>query len=123
MSGHCSPTTARRCSPPSDDSASRRFTAGFFAPKRSFSEREINYFLKVDFVGHVALVAALSEGGRQVIVGGARCIVSHPGRAEVAFAIDDPRQKLGISTHLISDLIRIARAAGVEAFVADSPGP
>ena len=95
----------------------------FFAPKRSFSEREINYFLNVDFVSHVALVAALSEGGRQIIVGGARYIVSHPGRAEVAFAIDDPRQKLGISTHLISDLIRIARAAGVDAFVADSPGP
>ena len=91
----------------------------FFAPKRSFSEREIDYFLNVDFVGHVALVAALSEGGRQIIVGGARYIVSHPGRAEVAFAIDDPHQKLGIATHLITHLIRIARAAGLEAFIAE----
>lgn len=91
----------------------------FFAPKRSFSEREIEFFLNVDFIGHVALVAVISEGGRQVIVGGARYIVSHPGRAEVAFAIDDPHQKLGIATHLIGHLIRIARTAGLEAFIAE----
>jgi GNAT superfamily N-acetyltransferase len=61
----------------------------------------------------------LSEGARQVIVGGARYIVSRPGCAEVAFAIDDPHQKLGIATHLISHLIKIARAAGLEEFVAE----
>ena len=91
----------------------------FFAPKRSFSEREIEFFLNVDFVNHVALAAVLSGGGRQVIVGGARYIVSHPGCAEIAFAIDDPHQKLGISTHLINHLIKIARAAGLEVFVAE----
>src|SRR5580704_14795610 len=69
----------------------------FFAPKRGFSEREIEFFLNVDFISHVALAAVLSEGGRQVIVGGARYIVSQPGCAEVAFAIDDPHQKLGIA--------------------------
>ena len=91
----------------------------FFAPKRSFSEREIEFFLNVDFTNHVALVAVLSESGQQMIVGGARYVVSHPGCAEVAFAIDDPHQKLGIATHLISHLIKIARAAGLEAFVAE----
>jgi RimJ/RimL family protein N-acetyltransferase len=91
----------------------------FFAPKRGFSEREIEFFLNVDFISHVALAAVLSEGGRQVIVGGARYIVSQPGCAEVAFAIDDPHQKLGIATYLISHLIEIARAAGLEEFVAE----
>ena len=91
----------------------------FFAPKRSFSEREIEFFLNVDFTSHVALVAVLSEGGRQVIVGGARYVVSQPGCAEVAFAIDDPHQKLGIATHLIRHLIEIARANGLEAFIAE----
>ena len=52
-------------------------------------------------------------------MGGARYIVSHPGCAEVAFAIDDPHQKLGIATHMITHLIGIARAAGLEAFVAE----
>ena len=91
----------------------------FFAPKRSFSEREIEFFLNVDFTSHVALVAVLSEGGRQVIVGGARYVVSQPGCAEVAFAIDDPHQKLGIATHLIRHLIEIARANRLEAFIAE----
>jgi len=91
----------------------------FFAPKRGFSEREIEYFLNVDFVGHVALAAVLTEGGREVIVGGARYIVTRPGSAEVAFAIDDPHQRLGIATHLIRHLIEIARAAGLKEFVAE----
>jgi RimJ/RimL family protein N-acetyltransferase len=91
----------------------------FFAPKRSFSEREIEFFLNVDFTSHVALVALLSEGGRQMIVGGARYVVFQPGRAEVAFAVDDSHQKLGIATHLITHLIEIARTAGLEEFVAE----
>jgi RimJ/RimL family protein N-acetyltransferase len=91
----------------------------FFAPKRSFSEREIEFFLNVDFHNHVALAAVLSEGGEQEIVGGARYIVSQPGCAEVAFAVDDPHQKRGIATHLIAHLIEIARASGLEEFVAE----
>ena len=91
----------------------------FFAPKRYFSEREIAFFLDVDFKTHVALAAVLSEGGRSLIVGGARYIVTEPGCAEVAFAVDDPHQKLGIASHLIAHLIAIGRAAGVERFVAE----
>ncbi len=91
----------------------------FFAPKRSFSEREIEFFLNVDFTSHVALAAVLSEGERQMIVGGARYVVSQPGRAEVAFAVDDSHQKLGIATHLITHLIEIARADRLEEFVAE----
>lgn len=91
----------------------------FFAPKRNFSEREIEFYLNVDFTNHVALVAVLSEGGRQIIVGGARYVVARPGTAEVAFAVDDPHQKLGIATHLISHLIGIARASGLKEFIAE----
>jgi GNAT superfamily N-acetyltransferase len=91
----------------------------FFAPKRSFSEREMEFFLNVDFNSHVALVALLSEGGRQVIVGGARYVVSQPGCAEVALVVDDLHQKLGIGTHLVAHLIKIARAAALEEFVAE----
>ena len=91
----------------------------FFAPKRNFSERDIDFFLNVDFKSHVALVAVLVENGQQVIVGGSRYVVCGPGRAEVAFAIDDPHQKRGIATCLISHLIKIARAAGLEELVAE----
>ncbi len=93
----------------SDESRYRRF----FAPKRTFSEREIAYYLNVDFVSHVALVAVLEDGGRPVIVGGARYIVSEPGRAEVAFAVDDAYQGLGIASGLMRHLVKIARTAGL----------
>jgi GNAT superfamily N-acetyltransferase len=76
---------------------------------------EVQVRANVDFTNHVALVAVLAESGQQMIVGGARCVISSPGCAEVAFAIDDPHQRLGIATHLI----KIARAAGLEMFVTE----
>src|SRR5215470_19420049 len=57
----------------------------FFAVKRSFTDSEIDYFLGVDFVNHVALVAVVDESNRPVIAGGARYVVVQPGTAEVAF--------------------------------------
>jgi len=68
----------------------------FFAAKRGFTEQEIAFFLNVDFVSHVALVAVVEEGGRPVIVGGGRYIILQPGKAEVAFAVIDERQGQGI---------------------------
>jgi len=91
----------------------------FFAPKRSFSEKEIEFYLNVDFVSHVALVAVLEEAGQPVIVGGGRYIVSEPGRAEVAFAVDDPHQGLGIATHLMRHLVAIAREGGLRELTAE----
>ena len=99
----------------SEESRYRRF----FAPKRTFSEREIEFYLNVNFVSHVALVAVLEEGEQQVIAGGGRYIVSEPGRAEVAFAVDDPHQKLGIATRLMRHLVVIAREAGIGELVAE----
>jgi RimJ/RimL family protein N-acetyltransferase len=99
----------------SDESRYRRF----FAPKRTFSEQEIEYYLNVDFVSHVALVAELDQNGRPVIAGGGRYIVSAPGRAEVAFAVDDPHQGLGIATRLMRHLVAIAREAGLNELVAE----
>jgi GNAT superfamily N-acetyltransferase len=91
----------------------------FFAPKRTFSEREIEFFLNVDFVSHVALVAVLEDGERQMIVGGGRYVLSEPGCAEVAFAVDDLHQKLGIGTLLMRHLVVIARETGIGEFVAE----
>jgi len=99
----------------SEESRYRRF----FAPKRTFTEKEIEFYLNVDFVDHVALVAELGEDGRPVIVGGGRYIVSGPGRAEVAFAVDDPHQGLGIATRLMRHLVAIAREAGLRELTAE----
>ena len=91
----------------------------FFAPKRGFSEREIDYYVNVDFVGHVALVATLDAGSGAAIVGGGRYIVAAPGSAEIAFSVDDTVHGEGLAGLLLEHLAILARAAGVRQFVAE----
>lgn len=86
----------------------------FMGPKTSFSEREIAFHVNVDFVSHVALVAALEEGGEEIGIGGGRYIVTQPGRATLAFQVDDAHQGLGAATLLMRHLVVIARRAGLK---------
>jgi RimJ/RimL family protein N-acetyltransferase len=99
----------------SDESMYRRF----FAPKRHFSEREVEFYTNPDFVDHVALVAVLEENGHSAIVGGARYVVTEPGTAEVAFTVDDAHQGQGIGGLLMQHLSAVARAAGLQRLVAE----
>ncbi len=91
----------------------------FFAVRRGFTEQEIAFFLNVDFVNHVALVAVADEDGRPAIVGGGRYVVVRPRRAEVAFAVVDQYQGHGIGTTLLQHLTGIARDAGLEELIAE----
>ena len=102
-----------------DRSSPQSLYRRFFAPKRGFTEEEIAFFLNVDFVNHVALVALVEEGGRPVIVGGGRYIVLQPGRAEVAFVVVDEYQGHGIGAALLHHLVAIARGAGLKELVAE----
>ena len=81
----------------------------FFAVKRAFSEQEAHFFLDIDFVNHVALVAVANEDGRPAIVGGCRYVVVEPGRAEVAFSVIDEYQKKGLGTALMRHIAAIGR--------------
>ena len=91
----------------------------FFAAKRAFSEQEQHFFLDIDFVSHVALVAEAIEDRRPVIIGGCRYVVIAPGRAEVAFTVIDEYQKKGLGTALIRRLTAIGREAGLTELVAE----
>src|SRR4026209_2129338 len=91
----------------------------FMGAKRGFSEKERAFFLNVDFVNHVALVAVAKEGDRASIVAGGRYIVERPGTAEIAFAVVDEYQGQGIGAVFVRDLGTIARQAGVKEFAAE----
>jgi GNAT superfamily N-acetyltransferase len=91
----------------------------FFSPKRNFTENEVAFFLNVDFIDHLALVAVMNEGGRSVIVGGTRYVVVHPGRAEMAFTVVDHYQGQGIGALLMRHLAAIARLAGIKQLIAE----
>jgi GNAT superfamily N-acetyltransferase len=99
----------------SDESLYRRF----FAAKHHFSEKEVEYFLNIDFVNHVALVAVADESGNPKIVGAGRYIVVRPGRAEVAFAVVDEYQGQGIGAILMRNLSTMARQAGPGELIAE----
>src|SRR6202021_668704 len=68
----------------------------FFVAKRGFSDREIAFFMNIDFINHVALVALVAENEQPTIAGGGRYIVGQPGRAEGAFLACEGYQELGI---------------------------
>ena len=91
----------------------------FFAVKREFSEKETSFFVNVDFVNHVALIAVVEEEGKPIIAGGGRYIVVKPEQAEVAFAVVDQFHGLGIGTKLMRHLVGIARRAGLRELIAD----
>ena len=97
------------------DSLQRRF----FVTKRGFSEAEKAFFMKIDFVNHVALVAQIEEDGRPAIVGGARYVMVKPGQAEVAFMVVDAWQGQGIGGILTRHLLGLARAAGLKEMIAE----
>jgi GNAT superfamily N-acetyltransferase len=85
----------------------------FFAPRRGFSDAEVDRYVNVDFVEQVALVALIEESGAPLLVGGARYVRTAPGCAEVAFSVDDGHRGLGLGSVLLRHLARLARAAGL----------
>jgi RimJ/RimL family protein N-acetyltransferase len=91
----------------------------FFVVKRGFSEKEIAFFMGIDFANHVALVALAEEHRRKVIVGGGRYIVIEPGKAEIAFIVIDDYQGKSVGTLLMRHLAVIGRAAGLKELVAE----
>lgn len=87
----------------------------FFAPYPRLSSRDVQRFTNVDHVNRVALVATVGER----IVGVGRYDVISPGRAELAFVIRDDHQGRGLGSVLLEHLAAVARAGGLERFVAD----
>lgn len=91
----------------------------FFAPRREFSENEVSFFVNVDFIKHVALIAVDEAGEHHTIAGGGRYVVGEPGRAELAFMVVDQYQTRGIGAALLRHLVAIARESGLRELTAD----
>jgi GNAT superfamily N-acetyltransferase len=91
----------------------------FFVTKRSFSDNEKAFFMNIDFVNHVALVAVVDESSKPAIVGGSRYVVTDTGVAEVAFVVIDAFQGQGIGALLTRHLTGLARAVGLKELIAD----
>ncbi|MDO8432151.1 MAG: GNAT family N-acetyltransferase [Candidatus Binatus sp.] len=95
----------------------------FMGIRRELSERDLKDLTELDFINHVGLVATITEGGVERLVGVGRYIRgAHPERAELAFAILDKHQGRGIGTLLLEHLNHIAHANGITEFEANVLG-
>lgn len=95
----------------------------FFSGKKKLTQKELKYFTEIDFEHHVALVATIVSDKEEEIIGVGRYVElddKHTEKvAEVAFAIDDVHQHLGLGTILFEYLVTIAQNNGISKFVAD----
>jgi protein lysine acetyltransferase len=83
----------------------------------TLSDAQWRYLTRVDGHDHVALVAVTGEGE---IVGVARFVRQGRGgrSAEIAFTVADAYQRRGLGHTLLCALLPMARARGVDMFVA-----
>jgi RimJ/RimL family protein N-acetyltransferase len=98
------------------------FYRRMFSPKRELSDADMKGLTEVDFVDIVALAAVMREEGHDRIVGGGRYLrmgEAAPGRAEVAFLVDDAHQGLGIGSRIFRHLVAIARVSSIVKFEAE----
>ena len=90
----------------------------FLETFNSLSDKQARDFSIVDYHERMALVAEISEDGRESLVGVARYATVEPGLAECAIVVIDEYQSLGLGTILLGRLIKYARTQGVRAFLA-----
>jgi acetyltransferase len=104
----------------SDSTVYARYSQYLSFDQRSAHER-LSRVCFVDYDREIALVAELraDQAEDRRIVGVARLIrLNIPTHAELAVVISDPYQRKGLGTHLISQLINVARQEHMERLVA-----
>jgi GNAT superfamily N-acetyltransferase len=93
----------------------------FFIYKDSLSEKELDYFTRVDFIKHVALVAGFYRDDRFSPAATGRYIVSSKfgceDTAEFAVTVAEEYQRLGFGTILLQHLAKIGQANGLRELV------
>jgi RimJ/RimL family protein N-acetyltransferase len=90
-----------------------------FSHRKELTESGLDRIMRSDPEREVVLVATVAGPGGEVIVGGARYIVTSEGHAEVAFTVEEDFQGQGLAGRLFTALADVARARGISVFEAD----
>ena len=93
----------------------------FFTPKKELTDDELAQLTDVDFSRVVALLVTKQTGEGEVLMGGGRYAADNrgSGKAELAFVTGGNYRGLGIASHILRHLVRIAQDLGVAHFEAD----
>ncbi len=97
----------------------------FLTPARELNERELAYLTDCTLYHHVALFAGVEKDGKIEPVGVGRYVMlknfEPSGSAELALAISEEYQNLGVEAILLKYLCRLAKEEGLQAFSIDVP--
>ena len=85
--------------------SARSISRRFFVPKRRLSDAEVAYFMAVDFVSHVALVAESEADGRPLIIGG---VVGAQYGVGFAERLKAEQLRAGLALLVLAVAVRIA---------------
>jgi RimJ/RimL family protein N-acetyltransferase len=84
----------------------------FLSPKPDLTAKELRYLTDIDHVGHEAIAAVDERDGSLVGVGRYARFTDRSGVADVAVAVVDELQRMGIGTELGTRIVGRARANG-----------
>lgn len=93
----------------------------YFESKQTLSDKELDYYTRLDFEHHAALAAEAPDEEGVIAVGRYIEVLPErdPRRAEVAFLVRDDYQGKGVATQLLKHLTRIARDNSIAEFEAE----
>jgi acetyltransferase len=93
----------------------------FMTPMRNLPPELIKRFTHIDYTDHLALVAEVFEGGREIVVAEARYARGKdPSTADFAVSVGDEWQGQGLASLLLGKLLCRAAAAGIERVVGET---
>ena len=92
----------------------------FFHHVKAMPHSQAQQLVDVDYRTHLALVAVVQEGEREVIVGVGRYHTDPATNyADCAFMVRDDWQDQGVGRYLVNRLMEVARGRDIEGFTAD----
>ena len=92
----------------------------FFSMLKSMPHRRLQEFCCIDYEEDLSMVVIHGRSPRQKMIGvGSYHLNVATGRAEVAFLVADDWQGKGIGTHLMQQLVRIAKSKKIKGFTAE----
>jgi GNAT superfamily N-acetyltransferase len=92
----------------------------FHYAKGIISPEELDRYCCIDYYNSFALVAELSRNEHMEIIGVGRYVrLPCTDVAEFAFVVEDKEQRNGIGTHLLKELVTLAREREVKTLVAE----